>query len=205
MIDGMATALILAGGHGKRIGGNKPGVELGGKPLLQWVVDAVETVADTIVFSIAPDQVLPALQCQARALVCEDLLPDRGPLTGIFSGLQSTRSEYAIAVPCDAPFLQPALLAMLWAERHGYDAVVPIVDGHHQTLVAVYNRTCIEPIEVALNSPDFSMRTLLGALNVRYVAEDELRRADPELRSFQNVNTPAELQAAHDALAETCC
>jgi molybdopterin-guanine dinucleotide biosynthesis protein A len=205
MIHRMATALILAGGHGKRMGGNKPGVELGGKPLLQWVVDAVETVADTIVFSIAPDQVLPMLKCTARALVCEDLLPDRGPLTGIFSGLQATRSEYAIAVPCDAPFLQPALLEMLWAERHGYDAVVPIVGGHHQTLVAVYNRTCIEPIEAALNSVDFSMRALLDGLKVRFVTEDEVRRSDPERRSFQNVNTPNELQAANDALAGACC
>jgi molybdopterin-guanine dinucleotide biosynthesis protein A len=201
----MATALILAGGHGKRIGGNKPGVELGGRPLLQWVVDAVETVADTIVFSIAPDQELPALKCRARALVCEDLLPDCGPLTGIFSGLQSTSSEHALAVPCDAPFLQPRLLEMLWSQRHGYDAVVPVVGGHHQTLVAVYGRTCVEPIEFALNSGDLSMRTLLGKLKVRYVEEDELRRFDSELRSFQNVNTRTELQAASDTLAETCC
>jgi len=196
----MATALILAGGLGKRIGGNKAAVELAGAPLLQWVVDAVETVVDNIVFSIAPEQQLPPVRCKARAFLCEDVLPGRGPLTGIFSGLQATEDEHVLAVPCDAPFLQPELLKMLWSHRHRYDAVVPVVDGHYQTLVAVYGRSCITPIEIALNSGDLSMRSVLSDLDVRYVSEQELRAADPELRSFRNVNTAAELAEASKAL-----
>lgn len=196
----MATALVLAGGRGVRIGGNKAAVELGGAPLLQWVVDAVETVADTIMFSIAPEQQLPPVRCRARAFLCEDLLPGRGPLTGIFSGLQATEDEHVLVVPCDAPFLQPELLKMLWSYRHRYDAVVPVVDDHYQTLVAVYGRSCITPMEIALNSGDLSMRSVLSGLDVRYVSERELRAADPELRSFRNVNSTAELAEAEKAL-----
>jgi molybdopterin-guanine dinucleotide biosynthesis protein A len=196
----MATALILAGGRGTRIGGNKASVELAGASLLQWVVDAVETVADNIVFSIAPEQQLPPLRCKARAFLCEDLLPGRGPLTGIFSGLHATEDEYVIAVPCDAPFLQPELLRLLWSYRHRYDAVVPVVDGHYQALVAVYGSSCITPIEIALNSGDLSLRSVLRGLDVKYVFEHELRAVDPELRSFRNVNTAAELAEASKAL-----
>jgi len=36
---------------------------------------------------------------------------------------------------------------------------------------------------------------LLAASKVRYVTPDELRPVDPELRSFRNINTPAEYRA----------
>jgi molybdopterin-guanine dinucleotide biosynthesis protein A len=197
----MVTGLILAGGFGTRIGGGKPQAELGGAPLLQWVVDAVEPVVDTLVFSVAPDQALPPVRCRVPALICEDLLPARGPLTGIFSGLKASSTGHALVVPCDAPFLQPDLLNLLLSHRHGFDAVVPVVRGRREPLVAVYGQTCVTPIEFALNSGDWSLQALLRDLSVRYVDEDELRAADRELRSFMNVNTPAELQAASDALA----
>jgi len=200
----MVTGLILAGGQGARIGGNKPSVELRGQPLLQWVVDAVERVADRIVFAIAPDQELPPLRCRVPAVTCEDMLPGRGPLTGILSGLQAAESDHVLAVPCDAPFLQPRLLEALLSMRHRMDAVVPVVDGHAQAVVAVYAKTCLTPIEFALNSGDLSMQALLRGLTVRYVQEDELRAFDPELRSFFNVNTPAQLEAAAASLADAC-
>jgi molybdopterin-guanine dinucleotide biosynthesis protein A len=49
---------------------------------------------------------------------------------------------------------------------------------------------------------------LFSAVRVRHVAADELRPLDPLLRSFMNVNTPEELEAARRILAqggETAC
>lgn len=192
---------MLAGGSGVRIGGNKAARMLDGMPLLQWVIDAVQPLADRIVLSVAPDQVLPALRCRLPTLVCEDLLPGRGPLGGILSGMQASGGKHAFAVPCDAPFLQRALLEMLWDARHGYDAVVPVVGGRPQPLVAVYARSCIPPIEFVLNGADYSMQRLLRDVDVRYIAEDEVRRVDPQLVSFDNVNTSAQLARAREAIA----
>ena len=38
-------------------------------------------------------------------------------------------------------------------------------------------------------------KALLAATNVRYVTSEELRLVDPELRSFRNINTPADYEA----------
>jgi molybdopterin-guanine dinucleotide biosynthesis protein A len=197
----MRTALVLAGGRGLRIGGNKAATKLDGMPLLQWVIDAVQPLADRVVLSIAPEQVLPTLRCRLPTLVCEDLLPGRGPLGGILSGMQAAGGAHAFTAPCDAPFLQRDLLELLWSARNGYDAVVPVVGGRPQPLVAVYGRSCITPIELALNGADYSMRRLLRDLAVRYVPEDDVRRADPELLSFNNVNTRTALARAERAIA----
>jgi molybdopterin-guanine dinucleotide biosynthesis protein A len=195
----MVTGLILAGGLGRRIGGEKAAAEPVAR-LLQWVV-SVEQVVSGLVFSVAPDQALPRIPCRVPALVCEDLLPARGPLTGIFSGLKASPTNHVIVVPCDAPFVQPDVLGLLLSLRHGFDAVVPVVGGRREPLIAVYAQSCVTPMEIALNSGDWSLQTLLRELNVRYVDEDELRTVDPHLRSFVNVNTPAELEAANNALA----
>jgi len=197
----MVTGLVLAGGLGSRIGGDKAGVELGGAPLLQWVVSALEHVVSGFVFSVAPDQSLPRMRFRAPALVCEDLLPARGPLAGIFSGLKASPTNHVLVVPCDAPFVQPEVLKLLVSLRHGFDAVVPVVGGRREPLIAAYAQSCVTPMEIALNSGDWSLQTLLPALHVRYVDEEELRAVDPHLRSFVNVNTPAELEAANSALA----
>lgn len=200
----MVTAVVLAGGRGTRIGGNKPAVELGGVPLLQWAVDAVSAVADRIIFSVAPEQELPDIRCRLPAIICEDLLPGRGPLSGVYSGLQASEAEHALFVPCDAPFVEPALLELLWANRCRKDAVIPVVGQRQQTLVAVYGRTCANRMEAALNSGDLSMHALLRDVAVRYMPEDALRTVDPELRSFSSVNTRAELESAQRAALALC-
>jgi molybdopterin-guanine dinucleotide biosynthesis protein A len=46
-----------------------------------------------------------------------------------------------------------------------------------------------------LESGQRSIKSLLDRSTVRYVASDELRAVDPQLRSFRNINTPADYEA----------
>ena len=56
---------------------------------------------------------------------------------------------------------------------------------------------CIGPeVEAAVASGRKRVISFFDAVRVRYVAEDELRRFDPELRSFSNINTPDDLERA---------
>lgn len=187
--------IILAGGQGVRMGGDKPGALLLGKPLLQWVIDAMQEVASPLILAVAPGQELPPLTSRVPLFVAEDLLPHRGPLSGVYTGLSYTNADHVLVAPCDAPLLRPALLRLLIHRRNGVDAVVPVAMGEPQPSVALYARSCLPALIEALNASDRSLRAFLSRITVDLVPQDLVREADPDLASFRNANT-------REALAE---
>ena len=129
--------------------------------------------------------------------VVADEVPGTGPLGGILAGLVHSGSERVFAVGCDMPLLSPALVEYMVSLPDDAGVIIPSwtdETGQPQleTLHAVYSRRCIEPIRRRIEMRRLKVANLLGDVAVRYVREDELRRFDPSLGSFRNVNTPEE-------------
>jgi molybdopterin-guanine dinucleotide biosynthesis protein A len=78
----------------------------------------------------------------------------------------------------------------------GVQAVVPLVGGYPQPLAAFYSSSALETMRATLAAGELSMRAALDKLDVRYVSEAELREYDPQLRSFFDLDTPQDFQAA---------
>jgi molybdopterin-guanine dinucleotide biosynthesis protein A len=74
--------------------------------------------------------------------------------------------------------------------------VVPLVGGHPQPLAAFYATSTLDAMRASFAAGDRSMRGVLDKFEVRYVSEAELRAADPQLRSFVDLDTPQDFQAA---------
>jgi molybdopterin-guanine dinucleotide biosynthesis protein A len=104
------------------------------------------------------------------------------------------RAERALVVAVDMPLVQARLVSFLLSQAMGDALVVPIVEGVPQVLFALYPRSVLPLIEECLRQGRRDPRSLLEGAPVRYIEEEELRRVDPELRSFVNVNTPDELR-----------
>jgi molybdenum cofactor guanylyltransferase len=76
-------------------------------------------------------------------------------------------------------------------------AVVPVVQGHPQTLAAFYARSCLDVMRAHLDSGGKnSLRAILERLDVCYVDEAEMLAADPGLRSFFDLDTPQDVARA---------
>jgi len=125
--------------------------------------------------------------------VVVDEVPDCGPLMGIYTGLRAVQAGYAFVCAVDTPLLQPSLLTFLLAQRCADALVVPVVGAVPQVLLALYPRALQALIEQRLQEGRRDPRSLLEVAAVRYIDEEQLRRVDPDLRSFLNVNTPEEL------------
>jgi molybdopterin-guanine dinucleotide biosynthesis protein A len=67
---------------------------------------------------------------------------------------------------------------------------------------AVYNKTCLEPIQAQLMEGELKISGFYEQLRVHYVGEAVLRQFDPDLRSFMNVNTPDDLESARRLIVE---
>lgn len=194
------TAVVLAGGKSTRFGSDKASALLRGRPLLQWVVDAVSGVASAVVIVTARGQVLPPVTSPLSLAIVEDLYEAQGPLAGLVAALQAVTTPLAFACSCDSPLIQPGLVRHLAGAAHDADVVCPIVGGHPQPLVAAYRpSTCLPVFREHVERGQLRIVVAYAGLRRKTLTEAEARRFDPGLRSFLNANTPERL-AEIDAL-----
>ncbi|MGA7594355.1 MAG: molybdenum cofactor guanylyltransferase [Gallionella sp.] len=189
------TAIILAGGDSQRMGSDKANLLLGELTLLQRVIAKMQAVFPAVILSVRqprPEIDLPQ--------VCDDqagMTPGGGPLAGLTAGLGHIATPWAFAAACDMPFIEPAMIELLAQYRADYQAVVPVVQGHLQPLAAFYARSGLGTLRAQLaGGGKNSLRAALGQLRVRYVDESALLLADPQLRSFHDLDTPQDVAIA---------
>jgi molybdopterin-guanine dinucleotide biosynthesis protein A len=205
------AAIILAGGKARRFQSeqqtwqDKALIELSGKPLLVHAVENVQNLVEEIVISVNEEsrkakysEVLRKYHKEnVRLLVDEKCDQLGGPLVAILTGLKSVKADYCLTLPCDMPFVQPAVIEYMLDAARGSRVVVPMwPNGRLETLLMTLERN--SALEVAgtlcnLQIPR-SDDIVRGALNVLFVSTvAEIRTLDPDLRSFVNINSREDL------------
>ncbi|MBI2017000.1 MAG: molybdenum cofactor guanylyltransferase [Candidatus Rokubacteria bacterium] len=187
------TGVIQAGGRSTRMGGRpKALMELGGRRIVERVLDAVApAVDDLLLVTNTPD-----LYASLGLPMVADVYPDAGSLGGIYSGLKAAPGEAAFTVACDMPFLHPAVVRLVVARAGEADVVIPRVGGQLETLHACYAKSCLPHIEERILAGRLKIVGFFERVRVIEIAEAEVaRHRDPAI-AFMNVNTPEELERA---------
>jgi molybdopterin-guanine dinucleotide biosynthesis protein A len=183
---------VLAGGRGRRLGGAKATVALAGRPLLDYPVAALRTALDEVVVIAKADTALPPL---SGVPVWIEPAEPRHPLAGILHALHGAAGRRVLVCAGDLPLVDPALVGQLLAVEPGRaPAVVPRTpDGRLQPLLAVYGPHALRALraDAAVAGP---LSCAVAGLGPRIVDVGDLR-------SFSNVNTPADLQRLRAQLA----
>ena len=203
------TSIVLAGGRSSRFGWSKALDTIGGKSLIQLVVDRLTLLSREIIIvtaqrdrctspSLGPGlgRTVTIYPHSSRLKMIADVYPGKGPLGGIYTGLVTASCLQAIVVGCDMPFLNVALLDYMSQISSGFDVVVPRIRGRVEPLCAVYSRNCLVPIHRLLERNELRISKLFDVVKVKHVAEEDINRFDPEHLSFFNINTQADLNEA---------
>jgi molybdenum cofactor guanylyltransferase len=175
------TCAILAGGESRRMGKDKAFIQVEGICLFDYVYDTCKKLFSEII--IVTNQPQQFYDYQARIVI--DELRGSGSLGGLYSGLMRARNYHTFCVACDMPFLKPELVSYLVERRLNYDIIMPITKEGLEPLHALYSKRCIEPIKKLLERGEFKISKLLS--------KEELKKIDPALASFTNVNTKKNL------------
>lgn len=182
------TTVILAGGQGSRMGGDKGLKQLRGRRLVAWVVAALQPQGTQIVIS-ANDNA--AAYADLGYPVIADLIPGyAGPLAGVQAALQYCSNEWVASVPCDTPFLPQDLITRLLAAAGEADAAVAVVRGRRQPTIALYRKRVLPALSRYLESGGRKVGDWLAALNTREAVFDDEQ-------AFFNINSLEELAAAN--------
>lgn len=178
------------------MGRPKAALDFGGVPLLTRIVIDLKRRFDEIVIVAAPLSAgQPRIEIPGLKIV-HDETAFAGPLDALRRGLDALDHGVAFACSCDLPLLNSDVAVKLVAMLDDFDAVIPEVGGKLQPLHAVYRKQCARAIEALGPSGEKRLTEATRSINARKVDEAELRKIDPELRSFFNVNTPDDYQHA---------
>ena len=190
------TSIVLAGGKSLRLGRNKALEEIGGRRLIERVIERLARLGNDIIVVTSSRSQLPDLGVK----MVIDSYPGKGNLVGIYSGLKEISSHHALVVGCDMPLLNVALLRHLTELSTGFDVVIPRVRDELEPLHAVYSKNCLDPIETMLGEGKFRISDFFPAVKVRYVEGGEIDRFDPRHLSFFNINSEADLKRAQSLI-----
>jgi molybdopterin-guanine dinucleotide biosynthesis protein A len=185
---------VLAGGASRRMGAPKATLELGGRPLLEYPLAAVQGAGLEPAVVAKLDSPLPPLAVARWGEPAEPI----HPLTGIVAALAAARGRPVLAVACDMPFVTAELLADL-AARDGAVVVLPEAAGRLHPLLARWDPALLPTLRDAL-AREAPLHQLAGAFDAQRVGEAELRRFGDPKRLLFNVNEPGDLERAAELL-----
>ncbi|MBS0149700.1 MAG: molybdenum cofactor guanylyltransferase [Nitrospira sp.] len=188
------TGVLLAGGKSRRMGVDKRFLAVGERPLLERSQNVLSEIFERVCIVIAQDSPL----LEAHIPVMRDLIPSSGSLGGMYTGLHQSATPYIFLAACDMPFIHEGLVQYIVSQKDDADIVLAYWNGRPQPTHAVYSRNCLSVVEGLIRSGDLKLQRLLTCpvLRVRLITEDEIRKIDPDGRSFLNVNTPSDLERA---------
>ncbi|NEB06266.1 molybdenum cofactor guanylyltransferase [Streptomyces sp. SID13726] len=170
--------VVLAGGAARRLGGaDKPGVRVGGRPLLDRVLAACADARTTVVVADPRPTARPVTWAR------EDP-PGGGPLAALDAGLRHTTAQHVLVLSADLPFLQEGTVRLLLTvlRTGGADGVLLTdADGRDQPLVAAYRSPSLRTELTALTKEHGA---LTGLPLRRLTAVLDLTRVPDPVASF---------------------
>lgn len=182
------TALVLAGGRGRRMKADKASLDVGGRTLLEHVLAQVEPLFDEVLIGLSPGQAAPRLPSGSRARFVRDGTPGLGPIGGLLAGLKEAANGKCAVVACDIPDVDVPLLHALAKAAAAADIAVPVgPSGLREPLFAVYAKSVVPAVEGLLARGERSLLPLYDLCRTAVVRFDDPGRV-------RNLNTRADYE-----------
>lgn len=183
------TGAILAGGMNIRIGLKKAFLEIGEKRIIDRTAEIYRSIFDEIIIITDTPEDYRYLKLKTYT----DLIPHRGSMGGIYTGLFYSKSDYTFFTACDMPFINENVINQIISEAKGdYDVIVPYFKHRLHPLHAVYSMRCMETFKIMVEEQRLKIKDIFLKFRVKRVADI----AEIEPPPFFNINTMEDFKQA---------
>jgi len=186
--DKKITAVILAGGKGRRMEGQDKGlVQVLDGPLVGKVIDRIEPQVARIL--ISANRNIAEYSRFGFPVVEDSLNSFAGPLSGILSAMDFTGDDTLVIIPCDTPLVPDDIVSRLQSCLSENMAEVCCVKEHDrlQPLVCILRTTLRDSLYTFLSQGKHKVRDWLQSQKLATLDYPEGNGC------FININTREEL------------
>jgi len=176
------TGVILAGGKNSRMGSEKGLLLVEGKTMVERIIEVLKPwVSEIIIIHNGKHYMHLGYQ------VYSDLIPDCGPMGGIFTALTKSSNRKNLILSCDMPFISQKLLELILENSGNCDIAIPQHRKKVEPLCAIYDKVCQPKFGELLNRKELKLMEALKLFKVRQITiPQDILKTGP----FTNINTP---------------
>lgn len=186
------SCVILAGGKSSRIGQEKAFLKIGERTIIEEQMSTLYNIFDEIIIVTNNRNSFKNMDTK----VVTDIVPDSGPLGGLYSGLSVSSNIHSFLIGCDMPFINLELIKYMIENIGENDIIIPLSTKGKETLFAIYSLNCLETIRQQIELRNLKLLDILKFHKVRYIPHEEIEKFDPKESSFFNVNSPKDYEKA---------
>ncbi|WP_405296109.1 molybdenum cofactor guanylyltransferase [Methanobrevibacter sp.] len=201
--ENIKSCIILCGGKSSRMGQDKGSMIIQNEPMIKHILstlnhqinEAIIVLNDAKRIAKYSEFINPQDYSYTITFV-EDKVKNKGPMPGIMTGLDEIKSEYALILPCDSPYVSKNYINTIFDEIDiKYQAIVPYHDQENrlktsEPLHSIYNKNVIPKIEELISNDVLHIKGLIEKIDTKFVLIDDKKI---EKKEFRNLNRPEDI------------
>jgi molybdopterin-guanine dinucleotide biosynthesis protein A len=164
-----------------------------GRTFIERLVDSLKEVVDEIILVARNPEQCRRFEGVEGVRCITDIRSGLGPIGGLHAGSVAAQGDLIFVSACDMPCINPAVISYLFERIDGYDAAIPVWNPDMlEPLHAVYRKTAL--VTYLESHDSLSLRAMIMNLSARYIPVDDIKKIDPDLRTFTNINKLEDLE-----------
>lgn len=201
--ENIKSCIILCGGQSRRMGQDKGSMIIQDKPMIKHILSTLNNHIDEAIIVLNDqsrvdkyNKFINPEDYDYTITFLEDKIKNKGPMPGIMTGLGEIKSEYALILPCDSPYVSENYIKTIFSQIDpDYQAIVPYHDEDNklktsEPLHSIYKKDIIYEIEKLLNEDILHIKGLIEKIDTKFVLIDNKKI---EKKEFRNLNRPEDI------------
>ncbi len=184
------NAVILAGGKSIRYGSHKALINIRDKTLIEMIIKKLR-ISFSRIYVVGNNEI--DYSFLKGVILLEDIIPGKGPLGGLYTGLKYSDSRYNFILGCDMPNLTEDYFKFMQEQKKEYDVLVPEYNGYIEPLAGVYANSCLPAIKQSLSSDNLKIKNFYERVNVKIIKEETINKITDPAKLFFNINYKSDI------------
>ena len=201
--ENIKSCIILCGGQSRRMGRDKGSMIIQNEPMIKHILSTLNHQINEVVIVLNDrtriDKYREFINPQDYTYTItflEDMIKNKGPMPGIMTGLSEIKSDYALVLPCDSPYVSEKYINTIFNELDkNFQAIVPYHDENNklktsEPLHSIYSKTITTEIEELISQDILHIKGLIEKIDTKFVLIDNKKI---EKKEFRNLNRPEDI------------
>lgn len=199
----MKSSIILCGGQSRRMGQDKGSMIIKDKPMIKYILSTLNNEIDEALIVLNNEDRIDKYKkfinpqdYSYNVKFVEDKIKNKGPISGILTGLENITNDYAIVFPCDSPYVTKNTIQTLFSEiDNTSQAIVPYHDKKaklktSEPLHSIYNKNIIPVIKDLISKDSLHIKGVIEKIDAKFILIDNKKI---EKKEFKNLNRPSDI------------
>lgn len=219
------SCIVLAGGMSRRMGEDKGSMIINGKPMILYILKQLSYEINDAVIVLNNDERIKKYekilnQYSKKGITnefdysikfVEDEIKNKGPLSGIMTGLKNIETEYGLILPCDSPYISSKFISIMFdtlnKNKKEFNSIIPYHPYFNESkednenfqnkiknsepLHSIYNKNEVKIIKKLLNENKLNVKSLMKKIPNNYFINID-KKLDKS--NFRNINRKEDLK-----------